>query len=129
VKRTDLIERISEKGKMKRDRAELLLDTVFDCLKQSMRRGERIELRGFGTFQVRSYKAYTGRNPRTGEIVEVKPKRLPHFKVSDELAARIDPRRGKKLVETATGDTSPSVGAGAAESPIAAPRHQPESAH
>ncbi|MGA7742861.1 MAG: HU family DNA-binding protein [Polyangia bacterium] len=87
--RTDLIERISEKGQMKRDRAELLLDAVFDCLKQSMRRGERIELRGFGTFQVRSYKAYTGRNPRTGQIVEVKPKRLPHFKVSRELAGRV----------------------------------------
>ena len=100
MKRTDLIERISEKGQMKRDRAELLLDTVFDCLKQSMRRGERIELRGFGTFQVRSYRAYKGRNPRTGQIVEVKPKRLPHFKVSIELATRIDPRREKRLVAT-----------------------------
>jgi integration host factor subunit beta len=100
VKRADLIELLSEKGQISRLRAELLLDTVFDCLKQSMRRGERIELRGFGTFQVRSYRAYTGRNPRNGQLVAVKPKRLPRFKVSNELAARIDQGRGKSLVAT-----------------------------
>jgi integration host factor subunit beta len=100
VTRAGLIERISEKGQMHRSRAELLVDTVFDCLEQSIRRGEKIELRGFGTFHVRSYRAYKGRNPRTGQIVEVKPKRLPHFKASTELAARIDPRRGKILVAT-----------------------------
>ncbi|MGA7743209.1 MAG: HU family DNA-binding protein [Polyangia bacterium] len=94
---------------------------IFDCMEQSIRRSEKIEIRGFGTFQIRSYRACKGRNPRTGQIVEVKPKRLPHFKVSAELAARIDPRREKKLVETAAGDTSPSVGAGAAEVPIATP--------
>jgi len=100
VTRADLIERGCEKGHMHRSRAELLVDTIFDCLKESICRGERVELRRFGTFQVRSYRAFTGRNPRTGQIVEVKPKRLPHFKVSNELAARIDQRRGKKLPAT-----------------------------
>jgi integration host factor subunit beta len=67
--RADLIERICEKGHMPRPRAELLVNTVFDCLEQSMRRGEKIEVRGFGRFQIRSYRAYKGRNPRTGQLV------------------------------------------------------------
>ena len=96
MNRADLIERVSKKGQMNRGQAELLVDTVFDCMERSLRQGEKIEVRGFGTFQIRSYRAYKGRNPRTGQIVEVKPKRLPHFKVSNELAARIDLRRGRK---------------------------------
>ena len=98
--RADLIERISQKGHIARSRARLLVDTVFDCLGQSICRGERVELRGFGTFQIRSYRAYKGRNPRTNQIVDIEPKRLPHFKVSIELAARIDRGRGKKPVAT-----------------------------
>jgi integration host factor subunit beta len=93
MNRADLIGRVCEKGRMHRSRAELLVDTIFDCLERSLRQGEKIELRGFGTFQVRSYGAYKGRNPRTGQIVEVKPKRLPHFKVSNELADRVNGRR------------------------------------
>ncbi|MGA7741721.1 MAG: HU family DNA-binding protein [Polyangia bacterium] len=99
--RADLIERISEKRKISSFQAAFLVNTIFDCMEQSIRRSAKIEIRGFGTFQVRSYKAYKGRNPRTGQIVEVKPKRLPHFKVSAELAARIDHRRGKRLGEPA----------------------------
>ena len=88
--RADLIESISQKRKMPKAQAELLVNTIFDCMEQSIRRSEKIEIRGFGTFHVRSYRAYRGRNPRTGQIVEVKPKRLPHFKVSIELAARVN---------------------------------------
>ncbi len=58
-----------------------------------MIRGEKIAIRGFGTFQVRSYRAYKGRNPRSGQVVAVKPKRLPHFKVSTELATRVNKGR------------------------------------
>jgi hypothetical protein len=60
------------------------------CKGFTLRRGEHIEIRGFGTFQVRSYKGYTGRNPSTGEIVEVAPKRLPFFKASKNLVASIN---------------------------------------
>jgi integration host factor subunit beta len=104
MNRADLIERVSKNGRVNRGRAELLVDTVIDCLERSLRHGEKIEVRGFGSFQIRTYGAYKGRNPRTGQIVEVKPKRLPHFKVSNELAARIDQRRGKK--PAATGATA-----------------------
>jgi integration host factor subunit beta len=87
--KADLIERVSRKGKMSKSQAELLIETVFDCMGQSLCRGERIEIRGFATFQVRSYKPYTGRDPRTGRAVAVRAKRLPCFKVSKELAERI----------------------------------------
>lgn len=89
-----LVERVSRKGKMSRLQAELLVETVFDCMSHSLRRGERIEIRGFATFHVRSYKPYTGRNPRTGRAVEVRAKRLPCFKVSKELAERVRQGQG-----------------------------------
>jgi integration host factor subunit beta len=95
--KADLIAVIADKLKFFWARAELLVDVVFYCMEQSMIRGEKIEIRGFGTFQVRSYRAYRGRNPRTGQIVDVTPKRLPHFKVSTELAVRVnDGRRSTK---------------------------------
>ena len=55
-----------------------------------MERGERVEVRGFGSFGVRSYKSYKGRNPKTGEIVDVPPKRLPFFKVGKELKEMVN---------------------------------------
>ena len=59
-------------------------------MEASLRRGERIEIRGFGSFEIRSYRAYEGRNPRTGTAVSVKPKRLPFFKVGKELKERVN---------------------------------------
>jgi integration host factor subunit beta len=57
---------------------------------QALKRGERIEIRGFGSFTSKSYDAYTGRNPRTGETIHVPAKRLPFFKVGKELKERVD---------------------------------------
>ena len=65
---------------------------VFGCMEQSMSRGEKIEIRGFGSFTVRQYRAYDGRNPRTGAIVPVKPKRLAFFKVGREMRERVNSR-------------------------------------
>ena len=93
--RSDLIQRLAEKQKVSWQRAEVLVEAVFAGMEQSLRRGERIEIRGFGTFQVRRYQGYTGRNPRTGERVEVASKRLPFFKASKNLAAVIDGGREK----------------------------------
>ena len=84
-------------------RAEFVVDAVFACMEQSMRRGERVEIRGFGTFQVRSYKGYAGRNPKTGEAIQVAPKRLPFFKVSKNLAAQVGGGREKNRVRTVPG--------------------------
>ena len=92
-----MIERLAQKKKMARHHAELVVEAIFTCVEQSLGRGERIEIRGFGTFQVRSYKGYEGRNPKTGDVVQVAPKRLPFFKVSKNLAAQIGGVREKKL--------------------------------
>jgi integration host factor subunit beta len=95
--RSDLIERLCEKSQKGKAWAELVFDTVFGCMRESMLRGDKVELRGFGTFQIRSYRGYQGWNPQTGKTVAVKQKRLPHFKVSATLAARVNEGRGNTL--------------------------------
>jgi integration host factor subunit beta len=77
------------------------VDVVFDCIEQSMRRGEKIEIRGFDSFTVRQYRAYDGRNPRTGAIVPVKPKRLAFFKVGKEMRERVNQGRRSTRVAAA----------------------------
>jgi integration host factor subunit beta len=91
--KSDLIEYLSEKLKLPKGRAELLVNCVFDGMEQALRKGERIEIRGFGSFEIREYRSYEGRNPRTGEAVSVRPKRLPFFKVGKELKERINDSR------------------------------------
>jgi integration host factor subunit beta len=87
--KSELAERLSQVQKLPKGRAGLLLDTIFDCLLHALARDERIEIRGFGSFEMRHYHARSGRNPRTGAAVQVKPKRLPFFKVGKELRDRI----------------------------------------
>jgi integration host factor subunit beta len=96
--KSDLIDVLCETQKMPKGRAELLVNVIFDSMEASLRRGERIEIRGFGSFEIREYRAYEGRNPRTGSAVAVKPKRLPFFKVGKELKERVNQgaRRGAK---------------------------------
>jgi integration host factor subunit beta len=91
--RSELIKRLSRKKRMTRVRAELLVETIFDGLAQSLRRGEPIEIPGFGTFDVRRYRAHLARNPRTGEPVEVKARRLAFFRASSEFAERLNQER------------------------------------
>ena len=94
VTKSDLIERLSETLKLPKGKAEAVVNVMFDSMSSALERGERIEIRGFGSFEVRSYKAYEGRNPRTGEPVHVKPKRLPFFKVGKELRERVNAGTG-----------------------------------
>ena len=109
--KSDLIEHLCQVEKLPKGRAELLVNTIFDCLEQSLRRGERIEIRGFGSFEIRHYRSYQGRNPRTGTTVAVKPKRLPFFKVGKELKERVNAAAGKKPAPPTTGNGSPANGA------------------
>jgi integration host factor subunit beta len=85
MNKADLIEELSKKEYLTEKQAAEIVNLVFDGFTETLKNGGRIEIRGFGSFSVREYKAYTGRNPRTGKIVEVKPKRLPFFKVGKEL--------------------------------------------
>jgi len=90
VTKSELIERISEKLKLPNGKAEQIVNCVFDSMVKALQDGEGIEIRGFGSFTVREYKAYEGRNPRTGETVHVAPKRLPFFKVGKDLRERVN---------------------------------------
>jgi integration host factor subunit beta len=92
--KSDLIDQLSESQKLPKGRAELLVNVIFEAMEAALRRGDRIEIRGFGSFEIRTYRAYEGRNPRTGVAVNVKPKRLPFFKVGKELKERVDAGRG-----------------------------------
>ena len=68
--------------------AELVVRTVFGSIEEALTRENRVEIRGFGSFKVKSYRSYQGRNPKTGEIIQVKDKKLPFFKVGKELKER-----------------------------------------
>ena len=70
--------------------AELAVKTVFGSMEQTLTKKDRVEIRGFGSFKVKSYGSYQGRNPKTGEIIQVKNKKLPFFKVGKELRDRVN---------------------------------------
>jgi integration host factor subunit beta len=80
-----LVDNIACTLKLPRGRADAIVSRIFDTMVEAMTRGEGVELRGFGSFTVRDYKQYEGRNPRTGARVHVGAKRLPFFKVGKEL--------------------------------------------
>lgn len=90
MNKSELIDTIAEKTKQPRKKAEDVVSLIFDSMTDTLVKGGRIEIRGFGSFISKDYGAYTGRNPRTGESIEVKPKRLPFFKVGKELKERVD---------------------------------------
>ncbi len=90
MNKSELVERLAERAKITKKRSEQVVNLVFEQMAQALERGERIEIRGFGSFTSKSYDAYTGRNPRTGETIHVPAKRLPTFKVGKELKERVD---------------------------------------
>ena len=83
--KTDLIATLADKENLTVKQATDIINLIFDGFTDSLKKGERIKIRGFGSFTVRKYKPYTGRNPRTGKNVGVRPKKLPYFKVGKEL--------------------------------------------
>jgi integration host factor subunit beta len=85
--------------------AEVMVNAVFESLADALRRGERIEIRGFGSFVVKHREARDGRNPRTGRHVQVAAKRVPFFKVGKELRLRVD---GDGAVEPEADDAAAS---------------------
>ncbi|HTB60460.1 MAG TPA: HU family DNA-binding protein [Polyangia bacterium] len=137
--KSDLIDVLCETQKIPKGRAELLVQVVFESMEVALKRGERIEIRGFGSFELRSYRPYEGRNPRTGVRVSVQPKRLPFFKVGKELKERVNagkPPNGARRLDaapapvpapattsaTTTGPITDSSASGAAEpSPTGTP--------
>ena len=88
--KSDLIEKVAAQLNLPKGKAELIINCIFDSMEEALKQGQRIEIRGFGSFEIRKYKAYEGRNPRTGDPVGVHPKRLPFFKVGKELKERVN---------------------------------------
>ena len=85
MNKDNLVKKLSERMKIQSRAAKVIVDNIFDAMRESLEKSERIEIRGFGSFVVRHYGAYKGRNPKTGKIVDVPPKKLPYFKVGREM--------------------------------------------
>lgn len=85
VTKADLIEEVSRVVEVTRKDSEVIVETVFDSVIQSLRKREKVEVRGFGSFRTRERKGRIGRNPKSGARVEVPPKTIPFFKPSKEL--------------------------------------------
>lgn len=83
--KADLIDEVSRLAELTRKDSEVIVETIFDSVVRSLRAGDKIEIRGFGSFRTRQRKPRTGRNPKTGEKVEVPAKKIPFFKPSKEL--------------------------------------------
>lgn len=83
--KAELILKLAKRRGFNQKLAKIIVDTILNSIRRAIIRGERVEIRGFGSFSQRHYKAYVGRNPKTGEKVLVSPKRLPYFKASKEL--------------------------------------------
>src|ERR1700716_3687985 len=83
--KAELIEEVSKVEEMTRKDSETIVETIFDSIVNSLHKGEKIEIRGFGSFRTRQRQARVGRNPKTGTHVEVPAKKIPYFKPSKEL--------------------------------------------
>ncbi len=90
MNRSELIIAIKGKADLSRKDAEKIVDTFFDTIKETLSKGERVEIRGFGSFTVKNYKPYIGRNPKTGIQINVPSKKLPFFKVGKKLKEMVD---------------------------------------
>ncbi len=89
--KADLVEQVTALGDLTRRDSEVIVETIFDSVIHALQSGDKIEIRGFGSFRIRSRNARTGRNPKTGAKVEVPAKRIPYFKPSKELRHLINP--------------------------------------
>ncbi|MBN1829145.1 MAG: integration host factor subunit beta [Deltaproteobacteria bacterium] len=90
MNKSELIEALYRKESLTEQAASDIVNLVFDGFKEALKAGDRIEIRGFGSFSVREYGAYTGRNPRTGKKVAVQAKRAPFFKVGKGMKKRVN---------------------------------------
>lgn len=88
--KSELIEALAKAEGITLKAAETAVQVTFDGMTQTMTKGGRIEIRGFGSFKVKGYDGYSGRNPMTGEKIEVSAKKLPFFKMGKELRTRLN---------------------------------------
>ncbi len=85
MNKSELIRTLSEETNITIEEATIVVNTFIDNMKDSLLAGDRVEIRGFGSFKIKDYGGYSGRNPKTGKMVDVEPKRLPFFRAGKEL--------------------------------------------
>lgn len=90
MNKSELVDALASENGLTYKKAEEIVNLIFDAMSDTLSAGGRIEIRGFGSFVVKDYKSYMGRNPKTGEVIKVRPKRLPFFKVGKELRERVN---------------------------------------
>jgi integration host factor subunit beta len=90
MNKLELIEALKAETGLTKSEAVAVVKVFFDEMADALANGDRVEIRGLCSFYVKKYKAYTGRNPKTGEKVKIKPKKLPFFKCGTELRERVD---------------------------------------
>ena len=90
MNKSQLVEALAKEENLPLRKAEEVVNTVFGDMETALINGERVEIRGLGSFKVKEYDGYKGRNPKTGEVIDVGPKKLPFFKVGKELKERAD---------------------------------------
>lgn len=114
--KAELVDEVARVVQLTKKQAETIVNIVFDSIVDSLRAGQKIELRGFGSFRLRSRKSRTGRNPKTGEKVEVPSKKIPYFKPGKELKELINHALGQAPVAEAAADTETKAAGGVSES-------------
>ncbi|MBM4276115.1 MAG: integration host factor subunit beta [Deltaproteobacteria bacterium] len=90
MNKSQLIEALAKAENITLKKAEMVVNAVFENMSEALVQQERIEIRGFGSFKIKEYSGYKGRNPKTGELIKVDGKHLPFFKVGKEMRERVD---------------------------------------
>jgi integration host factor subunit beta len=121
--KADLIDEVSRVAELTRKDSEIIVESIFDSVVRSLRAGDKIEIRGFGSFRTRQRRARVGRNPKTGDRVEVPPKKIPFFKPSKELKDLVN-----SIAAAATGNAPPAPPAGSVAGESRGQRSFPTSA-
>ena len=88
--KADLIDEVSKVSSLTKKETETIVNTIFDNITDALSKGDKVELRGFGSFRIRHRNSRKGRNPKTGEKVDVPPKKIPYFKMGKELKALLN---------------------------------------
>ncbi len=119
--KADLIDRVTALGDLTRRDGEVIVDTMFDSVIEALRKSDKVEVRGFGSFRTRQRNSRTGRNPKTGESVAVPAKRIPFFKPSKELRDLVN---ASTLKGASTAQQAPATAQERARSHVD-PKHPP----
>ncbi len=106
--KADLVEEVAKVTELTRKDSEVIVDTLFESVIKALRTGDKLEVRGFGSFRVRQRNARVGRNPKTGDKVEVPAKRVPYFKPSKELKDLINDGDAPVAVTPADSGSTPT---------------------